>query len=80
MKAWSKIFFLAPPSAAGMVTIRACAFSKIRGAAPMKVGLMTARLSMILSTRPSTAVGNPMASWVVNSTLPKECASGSQRN
>ena len=38
-----------------MVTIRACAFSKIRGAAPMNVGFTTPRLSTILSTRPSIA-------------------------
>ena len=35
---------------------------------------------MIFSTRPSTAVGKPHASWVESSTLPKECAIGSQRN
>ena len=40
-----------------IVTMRPCAFSKMRGAAPMKVGFTTARFSMILSTRPSTAVG-----------------------
>ena len=79
-KAALKIFSLAPPSAACMVTIRAWAFSKIRGAAPMKVGFTTARLSMILSTRPSTAVANPQASWVESSTLPKEWAIGSHRN
>jgi hypothetical protein len=37
--------------------IRAYAFSKMRGAAPMKVGLKTARLSTIRSIRPSTAGG-----------------------
>jgi hypothetical protein len=38
-----------------MVTIRACAFSKMRGAAPMNVGFTTPRLSTILSTLPSMA-------------------------
>ena len=46
----------------------------------MKVGFTMARFSMILSTRPSTAVGNPQASWVESSTLPNECAIGSHRN
>ncbi len=63
-----------------MVTIRPCAFSKIRGAAPMNVGWTTARLSTILSTRPSIAVGKPICSWTASSTWPNECASGSQRN
>ena len=62
-----------------MVMMRPCAFSKMRGAAPMNVGFTTARLSMILSTRPSTAVAKPIASWVDSSTLPNECAIGSQR-
>ena len=75
-----KIFSFAPPSAACIVTMRPWAFSKMRGAAPMKVGFTTARLSMILSTRPSTAVAKPQASWVESSTLPNECAIGSQRN
>ncbi len=79
-KARSKIFFFAPPSCSCIATIRPCAFSKMRGAAPMKVGFTTARLSMIFSTRPSIAVANPMASWVESSTLPNECAIGSQRN
>ena len=38
LNAWSKIFFFMPPSSAVMVLMRACAFSKMRGAAPMKVG------------------------------------------
>ena len=80
LKAWMKIFSFSPPSAACIVTIRACAFSKMRGAAPMKVGFTIARLSMILSTRPSTAVAKPQASWVESSTLPNECAIGSHRN
>ena len=75
-----KIFSFAPPSAACIVTMRAWAFSKMRGAAPMNVGFTTARLSMILSTRPSTAVANPHASWEESSTLPNECAIGSHRN
>ena len=79
-KAFLKIFSLAPPSAACMVMIRPCAFSKMRGAAPMNVGFTTARLSMILSTRPSMAAAKPHAIWVDISTLPKECAIGSQRN
>ncbi len=41
-KALLKIFSLAPPSAACMVTIRPCAFSKMRGAAPMNVGFTDA--------------------------------------
>ena len=60
--------------------MRACAFSKMRGAAPMKVGFTIARFSMILSTRPSTAVAKPQASWVERSTLPKTWAIGSHRN
>ena len=60
--------------------IRPWAFSKIRGAAPMKVGLTTARFSMILSTRPSIAAENPQAICVDMRTLPNECAIGSQRN
>ena len=43
-KALLKIFSLAPPSAACMVTIRPCAFSKMRGAAPMNVGFTTAEV------------------------------------
>ena len=80
LKACLKIASLAPPSAACMVTMRAYAFSKIRGAAPMNVGFTMPRLSTILSTRPSMAAGYPTASWVDSSTLPKECAIGSQRN
>ena len=79
-KAWLKSFSFAPPSAACIITIRACAFSKMRGAAPMNVGFTTPRLSTILSTRPSIAVANPQASCVESSTLPKEWAIGSQRN
>ena len=60
--------------------IRPWAFSKMRGAAPMNVGFTTARLSMILSTRPSMAAEKPQAIWVDISTLPNECAIGSQRN
>ena len=59
--------------------MRPWAFSKIRGAAPMNVGFTTARFSMIFSTRPSTAVAKPIASWVLSSTLPNEWAIGSQR-
>ena len=60
--------------------MRAYAFSKMRGAAPMKVGFTTPRLSTILSTLPSMAAEKPMAIWVDISTLPNECAIGSQRN
>jgi hypothetical protein len=77
--AQSKILALAAPSLCAIVTMRPCAFSKIRGAAPIQVGRTTARFSTILSTRPSTAVGNPIASWVFSSTLPNECAMGSHR-
>ena len=45
----------------------------------MNVGFTTARLSTIFSTRPSTAVANPTASCAESSTLPNECAIGSQR-
>ena len=79
-KAFLKIFSLAPPSAACMVTMRPWAFSKMRGAAPMNVGFTTPRLSTIFSTRPSIAAAKPQASWVDISTLPKEWAIGSQRN
>ena len=41
LNAWLKSFSFRPPSAACMVTIRPCAFSKMRGAAPMKVGFTT---------------------------------------
>jgi len=51
----------------------------MRGAAPMNVGRMTARFSMILSTRPSTAVEYPTCNCMVSSTLPKEWAIGSHR-
>ena len=78
--AWLNSFSLRPPSACCMVTIRPWAFSKMRGAAPMKVGFTTPRLSTILSTRPSTAVAKPQASWVESRTLPNECAIGSHRN
>ena len=60
--------------------MRACAFSKMRGAAPMNVGLTTARFSTILSTRPSIAVANPHASWAVTRTLPNACAIGNHSN
>ena len=53
---------------------------KIRGTAQTNVGLVAARFSTILSTRPSTAVGNPMRSWAVPIIFPKTCASGSQKN
>ena len=79
-KALLKIFSLAPPSAACIMTIRLCAFSKMRGAAPMNVGFTVAQLSTIFSTRPSTAVAKPQASWAESSTLPNECAIGSHRN
>ena len=46
----------------------------------MNVGFTTARLSMILSTRPSMAAEKPQAICVDISTLPNECAIGSQRN
>ena len=74
-----KIFSFAPPSSAAIRTMRLCTFSKMRGAAPMNVGLTTARLSMSLSTRPSTALENPTASCAACSTLPNEWDSGSQR-
>ena len=51
----------------------------MRGTAPMMVGLMTVRFSMILSTRPSMTVVNPIASGNDSMTLPKACASGSHR-
>ncbi len=49
----------------------------MRGTAPMKVGRTAARLSPILSTRPSITVGKPISSGSASSTLPNECASGS---
>ncbi len=79
-KAWLKIFSLAPPSACCIITIRACAFSKMRGAAPMNVGFTMPRFSTILSTRPSIAVAKPQASCAESSTLPNEWAIGSHRN
>ena len=72
--------FLMPFSPANISAMRPCAFSKMRGGPAMKVGLMTAMFSTILSTRPSTAVGKPICSPVATSILPKTCESGSQRN
>ncbi len=80
MKACLNSFSFSPPSVACMVVIRAWAFSKMRGAAPMNVGFTMPRFSMILSTRPSMAVANPHASWAESSTLPNEWAMGSHRN
>ena len=74
-----KIFSFGPPSSSAIVTTRPRTFSKMRGAAAMNVGETTARLSMILSTRPSTAAAEPVASCAASSTLPNECDSGSQR-
>lgn len=51
----------------------------MRGTAAMYVGCTTGRFSMILSTRPSTAVTCPTSICPEVSTLPKTCASGSQR-
>jgi len=51
----------------------------MRGTAPMKVGRTAARLSTILSTRPSIAVANPTISGSASITLPNECASGSHK-
>ena len=45
----------------------------------MNVGWTTGRFSMILSTRPSTAVTCPTSIWPEISTLPKTCDSGSHR-
>ncbi|CAM5675762.1 hypothetical protein SFUMM280S_01858 [Streptomyces fumanus] len=45
----------------------------------MYVGRTTGRFSMILSTRPSTAVTWPTSICPEVSTLPNTCASGSQR-
>ena len=45
----------------------------------MNVGRTTARLSTILSIRPSTAVAKPICSCAASSTLPNECDSGSHR-
>jgi hypothetical protein len=50
------------------------------GRAPMKVGLMTAKLSTILSILPSIAVGKPICRGRASRILPKTCDSGSQRN
>ncbi len=51
----------------------------MRGTAAMYVGRTTGRFSMILSTRPSTAVTCPTSIWPEVSTLPNTCASGSHR-
>ena len=74
-----KSFCFRPPSPSIIIWMRAYAFSKMRGAAPMKVGFTTARLSTILSIRPSMAVVKPICSGSVRRFLPKKCASGSQR-
>ena len=71
--------FAAPPSRAFCRTF-AYTFSKIRGTAQTKVGRVAARFSTILSTRPSTAVGNPIRSCAVPIIFPKTWASGSQKN
>ena len=71
--------FLTPPSSATIAMDSRCAFSKMRGAAPMTVGCDAARLSTILSTLPSMAVGKPISSGSASMTLPKACASGSHR-
>ena len=68
-----------PPSLAIISVIRPCTFSKIRGTAPMIVGRMTARFSMILSTRPSMTVVKPICNGSASITLPNACANGSHR-
>ena len=54
-------------------------FSKIRGAPPMNVGLITPRFSTIRVRSPSTAVLKPSSSWTAESTLPSTWDSGSHR-
>ena len=75
--AQSKIFAFTPDDA--VCITRARTFSKIRGAPAMKVGWMTARFSTILSIRPSTAVENPIRTWMAISALPNTWLSGSHR-
>ena len=77
--AQSNSAFLTPPSLTIISLIRLCTFSKMRGTAPMIVGLMIARFSTILSTRPSMTVGKPIASGRASMTLPNAWDSGSQR-
>ena len=60
--AQSKIFALSPPCPCAVRVTLARTFSKIRGAPPMKVGLMTPRFSTILVRSPSTAVLKPNSS------------------
>lgn len=55
------------------------AFSKMRGAPPMTVGLMSCRFSTILSMRPSIAVSVPVLMEMYSRKRPIRCASGSQR-
>lgn len=55
----------------------ALAFSKTRGAAPMKVGRTSARLSVTLATSPSMAVGKPTCAATVSRSLPITWESGS---
>ena len=80
-KAFLKIFSLAPPSAACMVMIRPCAFSKMRGAAPMNVGFTTAEVVDDL-VDPAVDGGrrSRRRAGSDSSTLPNECAIGSHRN
>ena len=54
-----------------VMTTRECAFSKMRGAAAMNVGLTTAVFCTILSTRPSTALAKPHAICADNQYLPE---------
>jgi hypothetical protein len=65
-----------PPSSSAKVTTRPRTFSKIRGAAAMKVGETTARLSMIRSTRPSTAAAEPVATLGGEQHLPEGVRQG----
>ena len=69
--AQSKIFAFSPPSPCAVSVTLARTFSKMRGAPPMKVGLMTPRFSTILVRSPSTAVLKPNSSCTADSTLPE---------
>ena len=67
--AQSKIFAFSPPSPCAVSVTLARTFSKMRGAPPMKVGLMTPRFSTILVRSPSTAVLKPNSSCTADEHL-----------
>ena len=74
-----KILNLRGPFSLAPETALLRTFSKMRGTPARKVGRICPRFSTSFSTRPSTAVQKPIRSCAASSTLPRECASGTQR-